>query len=155
MFVERVDTGEKVEAEIRELAASDFRTINKKRYFFNWHVLKGECELMKLVLSANDDIVGLLALVDYPEEQRLDIRLLTVSAENKGKQKQYDGIAGNLIAYVCRLAMKKYGYSACVSLIPKTLLREHYKQLYGFKDAGVRVYLDVNPIIALILKYDL
>lgn len=50
----------------------------------------------------------------------MEIYLLAVSKESRGKNKRYEGIVGNLIAFACREAIRLYGEIACVSLISKT-----------------------------------
>jgi hypothetical protein len=80
--------------------------------------------------------LGAVGLVDWPEEKRIEIKLLAVSAGNIGKQRSYDGIAGCLIAYACRLAVAKYESEACVSLVPKTELVRHYMEKYYMAHAG-------------------
>lgn len=101
-----------------------------------------------------------MALVDYPHESRIEIQLLAASAENvileheKGKkQKEYEKIAGNLIAWAARMAIAKYGIKACVSLKPKTKLKSHYLAEYGMLDAGLHVFLEGSYIHKIIAKY--
>jgi len=42
---------------------------------------------------------------------------------------------------------------ACVSLIPKTRLKQYYIGKYGMKDAGWQLLLDGKELLQLIKKY--
>jgi hypothetical protein len=83
----------------------------------------------------------------------MQIQLLCASRENIGRNKKYKGIVGCLIAYVARMALKKYFAKACVSLLPKTELRPHYQREYGMLDGGPQLYLDGSRLQAVINKY--
>lgn len=127
--------------------------MTKARYFFDWKQEK-EQEIYKLVVKGQNDILGLISIERIPEEWRIHIRLLTVSAENKGNQKKFEKIAGNLIAFVSKLAVADYGELACVSLRPKSLIAQHYITKYNMNITGMTLSLEVPEIINLINEYD-
>ena len=81
-------------------------------------------------------------------------RLLTVSAENRGKTKKYDRIAGNLIVHAAKIAIEDYGELACVSLRPKTEIANHYIKRYRMKRTGVSLSLEIPEILELINEYE-
>ncbi len=95
-----------------------------------------------------------MSLVDIKKESRIEIRLLAVSAENRGTGKTYEHIIGDLIAFACKYALRLYGELACVSLIPKTEIVQHYINKYGMYEAGVSLCLDGIELINLIKTYD-
>jgi hypothetical protein len=99
--------------------------------------------------------LGLIALVDVPAEYRIEIKLIAVTKENKGRLKKYDGIAGCLLTYAAREAINKYERLACISLTPKTELRQHYIKKYGMKTAGQQVYAENESLWELIETYDI
>jgi len=138
---------------VQRVEPSDFKAITKKQFFFRWDQLKGKADLYKLTFEDSPVILGLMALIDVPAEYRIEIKLLTVSKENRGRLKQYEGIAGCLIAYAAREAMGKYEGLACVSLKPKTEIRQHYINKYGMKPGGEQVYLDGQELENLIDIY--
>jgi len=72
---------------VQRLQIADFKKVTIKRYFFNWKSVQDSCEVYKLTLQGNEDILGLIAIVDHPAEERLEIKLLTVSVENAGSEK--------------------------------------------------------------------
>jgi len=153
MAIIEVATGKKLKASIALLANADFKQIAKKRYFFDWKKERGVSDLFKLTLQGESEILGLLALIDFPREFRVEIRLLCVSRENQGKDKKYEGIAGHLIAFAGRVAISKYFEQACISLLRKTELRNHYKVKYGFMDGGPQLFLEGQRLYELIKKY--
>ena len=153
MTVTVVTSKQQKEVIVRPVEEEDFRQLTKKRYSFPWKEWKGEPGLYKLSLIDDEDILGVMALEDKPHDKRIEIKLLASSIENVGKKKLYDGIAGTLIAYACREAVKKYGALACVSLVPKTKLKSSYVEKYGMMDAGKQLFLEAKPLIEIILKY--
>lgn len=153
MQVVKVKTGERKKVIISEAAPEDFKQLVKKRYSFEWRKYKDRIPVYKLQIKDENDILGVMGLEDWPEEKRVEIKLLACSEENKGKTKIYEGIAGCLIAYACRLAVTRYGIMACVSLIPKTELIDHYVRKYNMKYAGWQLYLEGKDLINLLNKY--
>lgn len=147
-------SNEKRQAVITEVKDDEFLLLTKRRYSFAWKTLKGKSAVYKLQVEGDDDILGVLALDDYPAELRLEIKLLAVSVENVGSAKKYEGIAGCLIAFTCRKALEMYAAFACVSLIPKTKLRHHYMEKYGMKQAGRQLFLDGFVLQQLIKKFE-
>jgi hypothetical protein len=109
-------------------------------------------ELYALWVIPDNEIVGLMALKDVPEELRIEIVLLECSQENVGKTKVYERIAGCLMAFACRLAFIR-GYYGFVSLVPKTQLIQHYLKMYGFEQFGRQLALDLDRSKLLIDKY--
>src|SRR4051812_27256519 len=114
MFVLEVSTNKKLKAVIEPLVEPDYKALTRKRFFFNWKAEKSNA-VYKLRIDRNADIPGVVSASFVHDEQRVEIKLLAVSAENVGKAKQIDRITGNLIAFTCRMAIKKYGAAAAVS----------------------------------------
>jgi len=155
MNVTDVFSQKNVQVTVQRVEQSDFKVITKKRFFFNWSKFKQEAEIYKLVFTDSPEILGLIGLIYVPSEDRVEIKLLAVARENVGSGKQYEGIAGCLIAYAVREALKNYGALACVSLTPKTEIYQHYINKYQMKPAGQQVYLDGQALFELINIYDI
>jgi hypothetical protein len=153
MNIVEVLTGNICPIEVLPVTNTDFTSISKARYFFDWKEEKKE-EVYKLVLKGQKDILGLVSIERIPSEWRIHIRLLTVSLENKGKEKQFDKITGNLIAYVAKIALADFGQMACVSLRPKSSIAKHYMTKYNMNMTGMTLSLEVPEIVNLINKYD-
>jgi hypothetical protein len=148
-----LSTGEKHSVEILPVEIDEFKTLRKDRYFFDWQIEKNK-EVYKLQIKGSSDILGLVSIERIFEEWRIHIRLLTVSKENKGKGKKYDKIAGNLIAFVAKIAIREYGELACVSLRPKSQIAQHYIDKYNMNITGMTLSIEVPEIISLINLYD-
>lgn len=142
-----------IDAEIAEVISNDFLSIAKdNRFSFNWDTEKGY-KVYKIFLTENEgQILGLVSLIDIPQEYRVHLNLLEVSIENQGSEKSIDFIAGCLIAIAAEFSFKK-GYYGFVSLMPKTQLIELYQKKYGFKQYGR--YLGIEGLSAqkIIEKY--
>jgi hypothetical protein len=153
MRVLEVKSGKKTKAIVLPVKPSEYRFITKRSYFFDWKSAKEECLVFKLMIEGQTGIAGLMALKAYPEEMRYEIKLICVSRENKGRHKKYDWIAGCLIAYACREARLHYTIAACVSLIPKTGIKNHYMEKYGMLNAGWQLFLEGKSLDQMILNY--
>lgn len=152
MYIIEVKNNQKCSVKVESVDEQDYRQITKSRYYFNWKTEKGN-DVYKLVLQ--DDILGLMSLVYDAAEKRIEINLLAVSKENRGENKQFDRIVGILIAFACRKAKKHYGFEACVSLVPKTQLKQYYINKYQMYDAGRQVFLAGLPLLNILKEYEL
>lgn len=153
MNIIEVSTGKHHPVEILPVERTDFRLLPKPRYYFDWKEERKQ-EVFKLVIKGQNDILGLVSIERIPSEWRIHIRLLTVSSENKGVKKVFDKIAGNLIAFVSKIAVAEFGELACVSLKPKIAIARHYMTKYKMNVTGTTLSLEVPEIITLINQYD-
>ena len=64
------------------------------------------------------------------ESNYIFMNLLESSPFNIGKTKLYEGVAGNLVAYACKVSFQK-GYEGFVAFTAKTNLIEHYEKTLG------------------------
>ncbi len=72
---------------------------------------------------------------------------------NKGKNKVYSGVPGNLVAFACRLSFQR-GFEGNVSFISKTQLIDHYiKTLGAFHFGGRIMIIETQAALKLIAKY--
>ena len=133
-----IDTssGDLVEAIILELEPKDFQKIKKGNVFvFDWS-LEEKHDVYKICLKGQETkILGLLSLIDHPDELRIHISLIEVIKEQVGREKTLDHIAGCLIGFACGIAFRK-GFEGFVSLLPKTRLIDWYQEKYGFRQYG-------------------
>jgi len=146
-------TGASHKVEIEPVDDRDFASLTKARYFFDWRQEK-EFEMYKLRIANTRDILGLVSVERIPEEWRLHIRLLTVSKENKGSSKKFENIAGNLLTFISKIAVREYGELACVSLKPKGLIARHYIDKFGMNVTGLTLSIEILEIFNLIETYD-
>jgi len=153
MIVIEVSSGNSLPVEIVPIEHSDFKSLKAKRYFFNWNREKDN-EIYKCILKDSNEIIGLISIERIPEEWRIHIRLLSVSKENMGRAKKYDKIVGNLLTHVAKIAVEEFGELACISLRPKTSIRQHYIKKYNMNQTGTVLSLEVPEILNLINQYD-
>ncbi len=153
MPLRNIKTGESLRSAIEAVLQSDFKLIAKSKEFdFDWEVEK-ENELYKIFLvNAEDEILGIMSLIDIPEEYRIHLNLIEIGKSNRGKGKVIDLIAGSLLAFGCRLSFAR-GYFGFLSLHPKTKLIELYQNKYGFRQYGRLLAVEEEASKALIQKY--
>ncbi|RUT68497.1 N-acetyltransferase [Flavobacterium cupreum] len=153
MTIQETSSGKIYNVEILPVEDIDFKSIDKKRYFFDWKAEKNY-EIYKLKIINSNDILGIISLERISEEWRVHIRLLTVSVENKGSNKKFDNIAANLITHAAKIAVAEYAELACVSLKPKSTIAQHYIDKYNMNITGMTLSLEVPEILNLIKTYD-
>ncbi len=149
MKIIEISTGKKYAVDILPVENDEFKSIKKDRYFFDWKLEK-DYDVYKLQIKGSNEILGLVSTEIISHEWRIHIRLLTVSKENKGNDKKYDNIAGNLIASVAKTAIREFGELACVSLRPKSEIAQHYIEKYHMNITGMTLSIEVPEIIDLI-----
>ncbi|MBP4140011.1 N-acetyltransferase [Flavobacterium cupreum] len=154
MEITHVKSSQKKDVVIELVSEEDYLFITEDDYHFDWELEKKNV-VYKLKFPDDDEILGLMSLKDIPSESRVEIILLASSVINTGKNKIYDGIAGNLIAFACRESVRLYADNAFVSLHPKTELKSYYMAQYGFQNAGIQIYLESTPMFNLMNKYQI
>lgn len=133
---------------------SEIKKIKKTDWTFNWQAeIKDKTKSVYCLTTLNnqDIIQGLISLIDKGDHIFMD--LIESSKFNKGKNKLYKGVAGNLVAFACKTSFEK-GYNGVVSFIAKTQLIDHYTQTLGAKlFGGNRMFIDTKEACILITKY--
>ena len=91
-------------------------------------------------------------MTDIAQELRIHINLIESAIKYRGKDKEIEGIPGNLIGFACEMSFSK-GYDGFVSLYPKTQLVKYYHEKFGFMQVGrnMAVFLEVSQ--SIIEKY--
>ncbi len=152
MYIINKNTGIKRKIVIEQLNQTDILALkNHEQFTFEWN-LEGENDVYKLRLKEQEEILGLLSIMDYPKEFRVHINLVESAKQHRGKHKVYEHIPGCLIAFACRLAFIK-GYDGFVSLVPKTALINYYHQTYGFLIFGNQMAVYGMSANFIIKKY--
>ena len=81
------------------------------------------------------------------------MNLLESAPFNVGKNKLYEGVAGNLVAYACKVSFQK-GFNGFVVFTAKTNLIKHYeKTLNAFHFKNQRMIIDTKASEFLVKKY--
>jgi len=87
------------------------------------------------------------------EQDHVFMDLLESAPFNIGKNKIYEGVAGNLVAYACKISFQK-GYEGYVAFTAKTNLISHYEKTLGaihFKNQ--RMIIETATAKVLVEKY--
>ena len=75
------------------------------------------------------------------------MHLLENAPFNRGSSKIYSGVAGNLVAFACKLSFQR-GYEGCVTFTSKTKLIAHYERTLGAYHFGGHVMV-IETVAAL------
>jgi hypothetical protein len=153
--IRNVISGDSFQTEIYRLAKTDLKQITKKnKWNFNWknELENNAKEVYKLTIINNPNVIqGLLSL--SVEQNHIYISLLENAPFNIGKKKIYEGVAGNLIAYACKISFQR-GFDGFVAFDAKTKLIEHYKNTLNAKLVGnQRMIIDNVAANILVGKY--
>ncbi|MDR2847635.1 MAG: hypothetical protein LBV39_00880, partial [Bacteroidales bacterium] len=137
------------------LTKGELKNITKTNgWNFNWkeEFNNSVKDVYKLTIAQNPDIIqGLLSL--SIERDHVFMHLLESAPFNIGKNKVYQGVAGNLVAYACKLSLQ-HGHEGNVGFIAKTKLIPHYEQTLGAVHiGGHRMIIHTPQAQILINKY--
>ena len=81
------------------------------------------------------------------------MNLLESAPFNIGKDKLYEGVAGNLVAYSCKISYQQ-GFDGYVVSTSKTKLIKHYEEALGaFHIGGQRMIIPANAAEMLVERY--
>ena len=75
------------------------------------------------------------------------MHLIESAPFNKGKNKVYTGVPGNLVAFACKLSFQR-GFEGYLSFLSKTNLIDHYEKTLGAINAGGQLMV-INTAAAL------
>jgi hypothetical protein len=118
--IQNTISGDSFQTEVARFTITDSKNITVKiGWNFNWKTeLKDDIkEVYKLTIVNNLDIVqGLLSVTK--EADHIYMNLLENAPFNIGQNKPYEGVAGNLVAYACKLSFQ-YGFDGFVAFTQK------------------------------------
>lgn len=152
--IENTLTSEVFDTEIVRMINVDAKQIKKTEWQFDWHKeLKDKTkEVYKLTTVNNPTIIqGLISIED--KQDHVFMHLIESSKFNKGKNKVYIGVPGNLVAYACKLSVDK-GYEGFLAFDAKSILIKHYEQsLHATHFRGLRMFIEPSAALKLISQY--
>ena len=152
--IENALTGEVFDTAISRLSAKDSRNIKKADWLFDWkkELKDSTKEVYKLTTVNNLTIIqGLLSIED--KQDHIFMHLIESSNFNKGKNKVYLGVPGNLIAYACKVAFER-SYQGFVAFDSKSALIKHYQQTLGATHfRGLRMFFETTAATKLVRQY--
>ena len=130
--IELVETGESFETVVLPVKKEDLKQITKNNgWNFNWKQVFNEKEgqVHKLVIKKEQDVIQGLISFDKDDGFML-MQLIESSPVNLGKDKKYLGVAGNMVAFVCKKSLE-CGFGGVIAFEPKTALISHYENVLG------------------------
>ena len=153
--IENAITGDSFETEISLITKEDLKRIRKGNgWQFDWkyEFEQSEREVYKLTIKNNLTVIqGVVSIQDNQDHYYL--HLIESAPFNKGNRKMYVGVAGNLIAYVCKVSWNK-GYEGFVTFISKSKLIKHYEKTLGAEHiGGHKMVIFPKRALTLIKKY--
>jgi hypothetical protein len=81
------------------------------------------------------------------------MHLIESAKFNKGKDKVYYGVPGNLVAFACKLSVDM-GYEGFLAFDAKTELIKHYQKSLGATHfRGLRMFIETHAALKLISQY--
>ena len=153
--VENIITGDSFATDITILTTNDLKVITKtKGRLFNWREEFKDTvrDIYKLTIVNNPTIIqGLVSL--EVKADHVYMHLVENAQFNKGQTKMYSGVAGNLVAFACKLSFQR-GHQGNVSFLSKSQLVHHYEKTLGAFHFGGRVMIiETQSALKLINKY--
>jgi hypothetical protein len=152
--IENTSTGEVFDTVVVQLTLKDLSRIHKSDWQFDWakEIKDKTKEVYKLTTVNNPTIIqGLLSLED--KQDHIFMHLIESSKFNKGKDKVYLGVPGNLVAFACKISFDK-GYQGFLAFDAKTALIKHYQDtLHATHFRGLRMFIETNSALRLISQY--
>jgi hypothetical protein len=153
--LENIITGDSFPTDIVLANSNDFKSITKKEgWLFDWksEFKKPDRDVYKLTIVNNQSVIqGLVSLTVRTDN--VYMHLIESAPFNRGKEKVYAGVPGNMIAFACRLSFQR-GYDGYLSFLSKTNLIEHYEKTLGAVHVGGRLMvINTNAALKLINKY--
>jgi len=144
-------SGDSFRTEVLRLTKADLKQITKKNgWNFNWkkELNDNSKEVYKLTIVDNPNIIqGLISITINTDH--IYMNLLENAPFNLGRNKLYEGVAGNLVAYACKISFQ-HDFDGYVSFTAKTRLIEHYQKTLNAITFGGQLMI-INTVAANIL----
>lgn len=148
-------TGDSFMTEVTLLAKSDLRGLAPKNgWLFNWkrEFSEQEKEVYKLTIHHNPNVIQGLISLSFKSDH-VFMNLIESAQFNRGEDRMYEGVAGNLVAFACRLSFQR-GHEGYIAFHSKTQLIEHYSKTLKAKHHGnMLMVIDTHAAIELVDRY--
>jgi hypothetical protein len=153
--IENTVSGDSFQTEVSTFTTKDFKQSSKKNgWQFNWkqELANNSREVYKLTIVNNPDIIqGLISFTIKSDHIYMD--LIESAPFNLGRNKIYEGVAGNLVAFACKVSFQR-GLDGFLSFTAKTKLIEHYEKTLGAYHFGNHLMiLETRASSILVEKY--
>ena len=148
-------SGDSFQTEVIRLSKTDLKYVTKiKGWNFNWKSEFDDIkkEVYKLTILNNTNIIQGLLIITI-EQDHVFMNLLESAPFNIGSHKIYEGVAGNLVAFACKISFQR-GFDGYVAFTAKTKLIDHYEKTLGaYHFKNQRMIIETQPAKILVEKY--
>ena len=153
--IQNTISGDSFATEVSRLTKVDIKQVTKKSgWNFNWkqEFENNLREVYKLTIANNPTIIqGLLSFSIKSDHVYMD--LVESAPFNLGRNKLYEGVPGNLVAFACKVSFQ-HGFEGFLSFTSKTKLIEHYERTLGaYHFRNHLMIIDTKVAQHLIEKY--
>ena len=153
--IENTVSGDSFQTEVSILTTKDLKQSTKKsEWQFDWkkELANNSREVYKLAIVNNPNIMqGLISFTIKSDHIYMD--LIESAPFNLGRNKIYEGVAGNLVAFACKVSFQR-GFDGFLSFTAKTKLIEHYeKTLSAYHFGNHLMILETKASSILVEKY--
>lgn len=153
--IQNTVSGDSFQTEVSIFTTKDLKQSTKKNgWQFNWkqELTNKSREVYKLTIVNNPDIIqGLISCTIKSDHIYMD--LIESAPFNLGRNKIYEGVAGNLVAFACKVSFQR-GFDGFLSFTAKTKLIEHYENTLGAYHFGNHLMiLETKASSILVEKY--
>ena len=152
--IENTLIGEKFETEIMLLTANDLTRLRTLTWAFDWtlELLEPGREVYSLVKKIEpEEWQGFVSFSN--KEDHIFMHLLESAPFNRGREKLYDGVAANLVAFVCKTSFEK-GHRGNIAFEPKTRLVSLYEKSLGAQRFSLnRMFITTTNAYRLVQRY--
>ncbi len=130
--IQNTISGDSFATEVIRLTTTDLKQVTKKNgWNFNWkqELDNNSREVFKLTITNNPTIIQ--GIISFSiKSDHIYMELVESAPFNLGRNKLYEGVPGNLVAFACKVSFQ-YGFGGFVSFTAKTKLIEHYEKTLG------------------------
>ncbi len=152
--IENTSTGEVFDTVVVQLTSKDLVLIHKSEWQFDWSKeLKDKTKTVYKLTTVNNPTIiqGLISIED--KKDHFFMHLIESAKFNKGKDKVYYGVPGNLVAFACKFSFDK-GYQGFLAFDAKTALIKHYQEtLHATHFRRLRMFIETTAALRLISQY--
>lgn len=151
--IENVRSGDSFKTDVSLIGKDEIKNITKKSgWAFDWKAeLKApEKEVYKLTISGSANIQGLISITF--RDDHVYMHLIESAPFNKGRDKTYLGVPGNLVAFACRVSFQRGG-GGYLSFNSKNLIDHYVKSLGAVHFGGTLMVITPETALKLTDKY--
>lgn len=152
-------TNERFDTEFRKtstITKNVARRLQEEGWLFDWSIPQDNgYDVYVLNIIGKRKTQGMIAIKHFTGkgDGYTHVSLVESSPVNRGYNKQYIGVGGNLFAIACKLSFD-VGNDGYVQFTAKTDLVEHYREtLHAKMIDGQRMYIDTQGAAELIRLY--